>query len=307
MHGEGIMTGRRYAFTLVELLVVIAIIGILVALLLPAIQAAREAARRTQCVNNIKQLALATHNYHDTFKVLPMNNVPNPSPGRNGFSWIAMSLPFLEQSSLHEQLDFNVTLIDSTSSDNRSLVETPIDTLLCPTDPTPAVRSDLAVWWNWPSGASNSAGRGPAGVTCYMGFQGDWFNASTDPPDGLFERQTTRPVGFRDILDGTTNVMAIGERSPSYSCWCAWSAANGAWIVTRYRINQIRETVPVPPSVCQEIGGIRYGAISLHPGGINVAFADGGVHFLNEAMDFTIYKQIGHHRDGLPDSGAPHN
>jgi prepilin-type processing-associated H-X9-DG protein len=288
----------------VELLVVIAIIGILIALLLPAVQAAREAARRSQCTNNIKQLTLATHTYHDVFKCMPMNNYVNPRPGRNGFSWIAMTLPFFEQGTLHDQLDFNVELIDSANSNNRTLVETPIDTLLCPTDPTPGVRSDLANWWAWPAANSGAVGRGPAGVTCYMGYQGDWFD--TTPPDGLFERQTTMPVSFRTILDGTTNVMAIGERSPSYSCWCAWSAANGAWIVTRYRINQIRETVPVPPMTCQEIGGVRYGAVSLHPGGINVGFADGSVHFLAETMDFTVYKQIGHMRDGLPVGGAPH-
>jgi prepilin-type processing-associated H-X9-DG protein len=289
----------------VELLVVIAIIGILIALLLPAVQAAREAARRSQCTNNIKQLALATHNYHDTYKCLPMNNRPTPTiPGPNGFSWIAMTLPFFEQGTLHEQLDFNVELVNSAPSNNRALIETPIDTLLCPTDPTPGVRNDLAAWWAWPGAGSGAVGRGPAGVTCYMGYQGDWFD--TTPPDGLFERQTSIPVRFRDILDGTTNVMAIGERSPSYSCWAAWSAANGAWIVTRYRINQIRETVPVPPMTCQEIGGVRYGAISLHPGGINVAFADGSVHFLAETMDFTIYQQIGHLRDGLPTGGAPH-
>jgi prepilin-type N-terminal cleavage/methylation domain-containing protein/prepilin-type processing-associated H-X9-DG protein len=297
------MAGRRYAFTLVELLVVIAIIGILVALLLPAIQAAREAARRAECQSNLKQLALATHNYHDTHKVLPMNNVPRPvRPGPNGFSWIAMTLPYFEETTLHEQLDFNLPLIESTVSDNRTLVQTPIDTLLCPTDPTPAVRNNLAQWWNWPSGNVGSAGRGPAAVTCYMGFQGDWFD--TTPPDGLFERQTSYSLGFRDIIDGTSNVMAIGERSPSYSCWCAWAAANGAWIVTRYRINQIRETDPVPSA--PEIGGVRYGAVSLHPGGIQVAFADGSVHFLSENMNHTIYKQIGNHRDGLPVEGAPH-
>ncbi len=299
---------RMRGFTLVELLVVIAIIGILIALLLPAVQAAREAARRSQCTNNLKQLTLATHTYHDTFKCLPMNNKPNPPYSAagytgNGFSWIAMTLPYFEQGALHEQLDFKQSLIDSTNSNNRSMIEQPIEALLCPTDPTPGVRSDLANWWNWPSGAAGSAGKGPAGVTCYMGYQGDWFD--TTPPDGMFERQTTMPVRFRDILDGTTNVMAVGERSPSYSCWSAWSAANGAWIVTRYRINQIRESVPVPPATCVEIGGVRYGAISLHPGGINVGFGDGSVHFLSETMDFQTYQQIGHIRDGLPTGGAP--
>lgn len=300
---ERISVQRNRGFTLVELLVVIAIIGILIALLLPAVQAAREAARRTECTNKVKQLALATHNYHDTYKCLPMNNVPLSSPGANGFSWITMTLPFFEQGSLHDQIDFKVPLIDTANSNNRTLVQEPIDALLCPTDPTPGVRNDLAAWWCWPGGAKNAEGRGPAGVTCYSGFQGDGFD--TSPPNGLYERRSNQSVRFRDILDGTSNVMAIGERSPSYSCWTAWSAANGVWINSTYRINQIRETVPVPPAVLQEIGGVRGGAISLHPGGINVGFADGSVHFMAETMNYETYRTLAQHRDGLPTGGAP--
>lgn len=295
-------------FTLVELLVVIAIIGILIALLLPAVQAAREAARRTECTNNLKQLALATHNYHDTYKVLPMNNKPRPQPwydgyGANGFSWIAMSLPFFEQGSLYDQLDFKVSLADSDNSNNRALVQEPIEALLCPTDPTPGVRDDLAMWWAWPGAGKGVEGRGPAAVTCYSGFQGDGYDNT--PPNGLFERQSDQAVKFGDILDGTSNVLAIGERSPSYSCWAAWSAANGTIINSDYRINQIRETVPVPPSSPKEIGGVRVGAISLHPGGVNTAFADGSVHFLADTMDYDIYNGLANHRDGLPTGGAP--
>ena len=282
-------------FTLVELLVVIAIIGILIALLLPAVQAAREAARRSQCTNNMKQLALATHNYHDTHKCLPMNN-----PAPNGFSWIVMALPYFEMGSLYEALDCDVSLFDSVGN-NRELVKTPIDALLCPTDPTQGVRDDLAASWAWPGQGSDPA-KGPAGVTCYMGSQGLYFGGD----DGLFERVPIGPVRFRDITDGTTNVLSIGERSPSYSCWCAWSAANGAWIVTRYRINMIRETSPVPPGTNPAwcAGGLRYGASSLHPGGINFAFADGSVHFLSETMNHTVYTQLGNHHDGLPTAGA---
>jgi len=301
--GSGRYVGKHHGFTLVELLVVIAIIGILIALLLPAVQAAREAARRTECTNNLKQLALATHNYHDTYKVLPMNNVPLTAPGPNGFSWIAMTLPFFEQGSLHDQLDFRFPLIDAANSNNRELVTEPIEALLCPTDPTPGVRNDLAAWWCWPGGAKNAEGRGPAGVTCYSGFGGAGID--TKPPNGIFERGTNQSVRFRDILDGTSNVLSIGERSPSYSCWAAWSAANGVWIGAEYRINQIRETEPVPPAVAVEKGGERYGAVSLHPGGINTAFADRSVHFMGETMNYTIYLQLTQHRDGLPTGGAP--
>ena len=190
----------RHGFTIVERLVVIAIIGILIALLLPAVQSAREAARRLKCTNNLKQLGLATHNYHDTHKCLPMNNVPDTIPGTNGFSWIAMTLPFFEQGALHDRLNFNVPLVDSGASNNRETVNVPINTLLCPTDPTPRVRTDLAMWWCWPACATNSQGTGPAAVTCYMGFGGRDPTDPPDPPDGIFERSPATPIRFRDIF-----------------------------------------------------------------------------------------------------------
>ena len=127
-----------------------------------------------------------------------------------------------------------------------------------------------------------------------------------DPADGLFERTPTTAIRFRDILDGTSNVMAIGERSPSYTCWCAWAAANGVWICTEYGLNEVRGFYPVPPGDIRCTEGAAYGAVSLHPGGMNTTFADGSVHFLADTMDMEIYRQIGHHRDGLPVGGAPH-
>ena len=294
-------------FTLVELLVVIAIIGILVALLLPAVQAAREAARRMSCNNNLKQLALSAHNYHDTYKVFPSSaNHRDPAPRpSNGFSWIAKVLPFLEQGPLHDTLDFNRSLKNGTPTDpntNWGRIQAVIPTLLCPSDPTLAVRSDLAAWWAWPAELSPTqpaSQGGPAAITTYMGYQGDWFDSC--PADGVFERSPCSAVRFRDMLDGTSNVMMMGERSPSWSPWCSWAAGNGAWIVTRYPINQARKTWPTPNPT--EVGGIKYGAISLHPGGVEVAMGDGSIHFLSETMDFTAYVQLGHMKDGLPIGG----
>jgi len=291
---------RVRGFTLVELLVVIAIIGILIALLLPAVQAAREAARRSSCTNNMKQLALATHNYHDTHRCLPMNN---PSP--NGFSWIAMSLPFFEMGSLYDELDFNVSLYDSVGN-NRELVKTPIDSLLCPTDPTPAVRDGLAGWWAYPA-VGTSTSTGEAAVTCYLGMTG--LGIQDDPPNAMYERvanpNPAPTVRFRDILDGTSNVLAIGERSPSYSCWNNWSATNGVLFRTEYPFNAVRLTAHTPPGTVPAwcAGGVREGGNSLHPSGGNFCYADASVHFLSETMDYTMYVQVGNMADGLPVGG----
>ena len=147
------MRRDRLAFTLVELLVVIAVIGILVALLLPAVQAAREAARRTQCVNNLKQIGLGLHNYHTTFNVFPPTTTGAEAHGGqcgSGFySWLALLLPFVEQSTLHDAIDFRRPMMDTcsqmSSSDYQALTisaahpnaraaATIVPLFLCPSD-----------------------------------------------------------------------------------------------------------------------------------------------------------------------------
>ena len=300
-------TPHRRGFTLIELLVVIAIIAVLIALLLPAVQQAREAARRAQCQNNLKQIGLAIHNYHGVHGCFPMN--ADWHAGSNGFSWTAMSLPFFEQGSLYDTLDFDYPAIDETNSNNYELIASPLPMFLCPTDPTPPVRDDLTATWALPAAPSPTGGhspgphgRGPAGVSCYKGFMGDWFGGT----DGMFERFPNEPVSFRNLIDGTSNVMAVGERTPSYSPWSAWSTSNGAWVLTRYPINTILKLEPAPyTDVTTVPGGPAYCASSLHTGGIFVLFGDGSVHFLSENMDFDIWQQIGHLADGLPAGGAP--
>jgi prepilin-type N-terminal cleavage/methylation domain-containing protein/prepilin-type processing-associated H-X9-DG protein len=299
----------RRGFTLVELLVVIAIIGILIALLLPAVQRARESARMTQCKNNLKQLSLACLTYHDARNEFPRSSnhrLGTVAKGNHGFSWIAQVLPFLEQANLHDALDFTKKLHDGSltnaTRENIDVIQTPLPQLLCPSDPTPAVRSDLAAYWAWPGELTptypNSKG-GPAAVTTYMGYQG--FGFDTDPPDGIYERSPNRPVRISDILDGTSNMLSHGERSPSYSPWCAWAAGNGVWIITQYPINQFRLTNPrLDPT---EKGGVKYGAISLHDGGAHVSLADGSVRFMSQSISLAIYQQLGHMKDDKPAGG----
>src|SRR6187551_529490 len=144
-----VMTALRRAFTLIELLVVIAIIAILIALLLPAVQQAREAARRMSCKNNLKQYGLALHNYADVHGSLPSGHYFRgmwagarniPFGGGTGFSWQSLILPFMDQAPLHNQFNFNVPIANSGMAEanrNEKLAETPLAYARCPSDPAP--------------------------------------------------------------------------------------------------------------------------------------------------------------------------
>ncbi len=244
-HG-GVPRNRR-AFTLVELLVVIAIIGILVALLLPAVQAAREAARRMSCSNNLKQLALACHNYEDTYKSLPWNNdlgnavAPgNPRNRWNQLSWLVAAMPFYEQQTLQDKIRINVRE-NLNNGGNAQIRQTVVKTLICPSNDQEPVR-----------GGQRSGYRHPGGVTAactdYSGnlghIWGGWKDCSAVPEFNqlappnftrMFRRgqnpgtpwvngeslgEQTRingvfryhgSVRLRDILDGTSNTMLVFE------------------------------------------------------------------------------------------------
>jgi prepilin-type N-terminal cleavage/methylation domain-containing protein len=194
----------RAAFTLVELLVVIAIIGILVALLLPAVQAAREAARRTQCGNQIRQWGLAAHNYHDTFQSFPMTNAQNYLPNTQGFSPQARILPFIEQANLQAKLDFALPAFTGPfnalvpNPQFAAVFAAPIKVALCPSDPAPVL--------NVGAGGSQYSGIN------YMVSYGSGTKANYDlrwPTDGfVYENAGAR---FGDVTDGTSNTVFMSE------------------------------------------------------------------------------------------------
>lgn len=194
----------RAGFTLVELLVVIAIIGILVALLLPAIQAAREAGRRTQCGNHLRQWGLAAHNYHDVFEAFPMVNAQNYQPNKQGFSPQARLLPYVEQVTLQDKLDFSQHAFSGPFNalvPNPLFAEafaTPFAVLFCP--------SDGATKVNVGAGGSRYAGLN------YMMSYGSATGVKYDlrwKTDGVVHENSGVP--FADITDGTSNSVMMSE------------------------------------------------------------------------------------------------
>ena len=203
-------------FTLIELLVVIAIIAVLVALLLPAVQQAREAARRSQCKNNLKQIGLALHNYHESFSSFPEETVWSYTlPGTTtklprNFTWLVMLLPQLDQSPLYNAINFNLPIYGQLTSAGQSITGTQLPVLACPSDP--------AVAW------AKTAKNGQLAVTCYSGAEGyDWWTRNADPLGGVFTYKYNTKIS--DITDGTSNTIAVAET-------CAESYKNGGHLRT---------------------------------------------------------------------------
>ncbi len=290
---------RRMAFTLVELLVVIAIIGVLVALLLPAVQAAREAARRTQCANQIRQLALASHNYHDTHLVLPAGlcmwntppGQPNPPQYRSASLFMQM-LPQIEQGNLADSWD----RIDPRNNVTSGRTTSIISLLLCPSD---GITQKVVADKKGDKYALTSYG-GVGGVQSYH------HNRATR--DGVF--YTNSETRLDDIKDGTSNTLLFAERyhrdqdydnkvGNSYtpmSQWGSWAPCTGpagVGDVTLGTLVPIGYVHPVGSSVDTTSEDRRVTAFgSGHGHGAMVAFGDGSARFLAANMQLTTLKAM---------------
>jgi prepilin-type N-terminal cleavage/methylation domain-containing protein/prepilin-type processing-associated H-X9-DG protein len=279
---------HRRGFTLVELLVVIAIIGILVALLLPAVQAAREAARRTSCFNNMKQVGLSLHNYHDVHRSLPPGWLAHdpatrrPMPeGETGWGWAGLIFPFVEQNSAAETLvQYGLPVMDPVNNAAR-LHYVPL--LRCPSDVngggkefsletatgTP-VRLAIAnyVGMFGTEELEDCEGR-PVGFTCLS--------------DGAFQHQ--QGVRFADVIDGLSNTFLVGERSSriEHSTWV------GVIPEGEEAFARILGIADHPPNS----GGIHLDDLmSQHPAGTNFLYADGSVRLVIETIDLNIYRAV---------------
>ncbi len=308
---------KRHAFTLVELLVVIAIIGILVSLLLPAVQSAREAARRMQCTNNLKQLGLATHNYLSAHKRLPLCLNGSNKP----LAVHAYLLPFLEQTALYNQIDFNRSW---NAPSNAAALATRLPTFLCPSQP----EAPVPVAW---------------APTNYRANQGSQIlfrqpaTASGDPnfgmpaPNGVFVPE--RALKIADVIDGTSNTAAFSEhplgdfnnglvskydtfRPGTYpttpdeavqQCMAVnvndlskqgVSDVGAPWLQSYHSTTQyFHVAAPNTRSCMFPPGRISTVAASYHTGGVVVAMCDGSVDFVSNNIDLAVWRSLGT-RDG---------
>jgi prepilin-type N-terminal cleavage/methylation domain-containing protein/prepilin-type processing-associated H-X9-DG protein len=276
---------KQRGFTLVELLVVIAIIGILVALLLPAVQAAREAARRVSCLNNVAQLGLSLHNYEFHFETLPSGVTNADGPIRNEpqgthVSWIVKVLPYLEQNILFQKFD---QAAGAYADANAVVRAVPISVLQCSSDPVPAINE---------GGAIARSG--------YAGCHHDTEAPIDKDNHGLLYLNSK--VRFSQIYDGTTVTILVSEALTSPT-GLGWVSGTRATLRNTSVIERGQPYLPRPAAPGADdkdkSGSLFVGGFgSYHPGGVNVGFADGSTRFLSQNVDPAVLRLLGNRADG---------
>ncbi|MCC7335225.1 MAG: DUF1559 domain-containing protein [Pirellulaceae bacterium] len=293
---------KSSGFTLVELLVVIAIIGILVGLLLPAVQAAREASRRMQCSNNMKQFGLAMHNYHDVYKSFPNSfqfygldgGIRPDSRARydgTGMSWTVFILPFMEQGNIYNQFDQRFDILDSdvgATSHNIVTAASQTPWARCPSDVAP----ETVLWGDIPGQPASSYKVSVGSYNYYSTYA--WPDVVSN---GMFA--SDKYNGIRDCLDGTSNTIMVGEASyfhQTYGRLYGFKRASDKRTLHPQHCAAVAESAMNPPLTASN--AVRSKAFSsLHTGGAQFVFADGSVHFISENIQMTNHK--------LPGGGTP--
>ena len=289
----------RAGFTLIELLVVIAIIAVLVALLLPAVQQAREAARRTQCKNNLMQIGLALHNYEMAYERLPPGSVDPNRPIRNEpvgyhFGWIVQLLPHLDQINVYQHFDSKVGVYDAA---NQPAANVRISALICPSH------------WN------TSRTLAPAATT-YAGCHHDVEAPIDEDNNGVLFLNSS--VRYRDIRDGASNTIFVGEMAdlPDGLGWASGTRAtlrnagtsiNSASSFPRPGISGLPVAAgaaqPAAPAgkdaLLLQVGGFG----SYHTGGAHFTFGDGSVRYISQNINPVTFKNLAHRADGQLTTG----
>jgi prepilin-type N-terminal cleavage/methylation domain-containing protein len=320
---------RSTGFTLVELLVVIAIIGVLVALLLPAVQAAREAARRSSCSNKLRQLAIGLHNHHDTHNKLPPGAqgvvYPQPNPpgntttGITGTSWIVFTLPFFEQQPLYDKYRFDLSHF--TTENGGTVGSVVVPTLYCPSGPDPKkyVDPNAGVAGNpsthyygvmGPGGATDNFQLLIGGTTYQYRYGSSGANGAWSYHGMLSHYQDIgssisqfRVVRFSDVTDGTTNTLMLGEISLTLPVnmpgtttaqpnqYRSWIRGNTT--STGANGSGTTKNVRYPINSTFYNGSNNFNEISFgshHPGGAQFALGDASVRFISQTIDLLIYQ-----------------
>jgi prepilin-type N-terminal cleavage/methylation domain-containing protein/prepilin-type processing-associated H-X9-DG protein len=304
----------RRGFTLIELLVVIAIIGVLIALLLPAVQAAREAARRTQCVNNLKQLGIAIHNFHDTQGQLPVSSRPNgltPLPRTSG---VTLLTNYIEQNSVYNAYNFSFTWGEPVNS---TAVQTRISSLLCPSSPNPERLDGIPEATNWTPTVAAVSDYGPT-----ISVDPRLVTAKLVDGAGKGMLAKNEKVRLADVLDGLSNTIMYAETAGRPFLYRKGGRLAGTLPTVRVNAggwaraandfsvdgaSADGSVLPGPVAINatngEDFGSSTYPhpyygtegsseAFAFHPGGANFLFGDGSVKFLKETIPIRIFAKL---------------
>jgi prepilin-type N-terminal cleavage/methylation domain-containing protein len=305
----------RRAFTLVELLVVIAIIGILIGMLLPAVQQVRAAARRTACQNNLKQIGLALHNFHDTFNHFPPT-CSSRTTNDYGYGWGTYILPYLEQNNAYDSINAALTLgLDPSGKNDADRVDATIvggageimPAYICPSDTLPNIKPN----------ANPKYAEGKSNYLANLGHNYPGYAANRidiiKPGGGFFERRHNIIRKMAEVYDGLSNTAMIGEAGGNPagtipegddSWFPVWAGdgqggysdqATGRWMRSSNVVNLENGGGPAEVPKVREL---NRGFGSLHVGGAQFVFGDGAVHLITETIDPNIYRYLGEIEDG---------
>ena len=305
-------TTRQRGFTLIELLVVIAIIAVLVAILLPAVQQAREAARRAMCGNNLKQLGIALHSYHETHSIFPPGCLAmsyagvayapgNTEPGRTavagGWGWSVFILPYVDQGPLYNSLAPNGNNFPAAPT---ALTKTILPIFICPSDAAGNIVTSTPM-----GGDGTTTGHAKSNYPAIFGSTSvNYVNTAAQNTRGMFWYNSN--VRIADVTDGTSNTVMVTERlwdgltseTRRGAIWAGKCPGSNTFLDAGNKYSNLVRAENHPDWLVK--GANNNAAMSRHVGGVHFVLGDGGVRFLSENTDGFTYQKLGQMADGMP-------